>query len=185
MIPLNRNWWTRHNPCMAQMYVNKEEAYYASMASEVEQANKDGKHGTAWKVIDKMTGRMNRSSCKITAHSQQERLSLWKNHFSQLLTSRPPDVNLPVFSVYEGVLPVYEGPISLDEITTAASQLKMCKACGSIPPELLRLTGIQEVLLPVLNHVFETGQTPENGEYLALFPFLRKEILQCVKTTGA
>ena len=32
---------------LAQLYTDKEEAFYASMASEVEQASKDGKHGAA------------------------------------------------------------------------------------------------------------------------------------------
>ena len=81
-----------------------------------------------------------------------------------------------MFRVHEGVLPVNEGPISLGELATAASQLKMGKACGidSIPPELLRLTGIQEALLPILNQVFDTGQTPEEWKVSGIIPIFKK-----------
>ena len=58
----------------------------------------------------------------------------------RLLTSRPPDVALPVLLVHKGTLPNDEGSISLDEIATAA--------CGmdSLPPELLKLTDTGEIL---------------------------------------
>ena len=62
---------------LAQLHVDEEEFFYASMVSEVEQASKDGKHSVAWKVIDRMTGRKSRQACTIAANSQQERLSLW------------------------------------------------------------------------------------------------------------
>ena len=79
-----------------------------------------------------------------------------------------------MFRVHEGVLPVNEGPISLGELATAASQLKMGKACGidSIPPELLRLTGIQEALLPMLNQVFETNA--RRMESIWHYPYLQE-----------
>ena len=123
---MQRNPW--HN-CI-KLYVDKEGVFYSSMASEVEQASKDGKHSAAWKVIDRMTGRKSRQACSIAADSQQERLRLWRDHFMQLLTSKPPDVALSVLQVHEGTLPIDEGPFSLDEIATAASQLKTGKACG-------------------------------------------------------
>ena len=95
----------------------------------------------------------------------------------QLLTSRPPDVSVPVLRVHEGVLPVDEGSISFDEIATAASQLKTGKACGidSILPELLKLTGIHETLLPILNQVFETGVVPEEWKVSGIIPIFKKE----------
>ena len=67
-----------------------------------------------------MTGRKRRHTCSIAADTQ-ERLSLWRDHFKQLLTSKAPDVALPVLQVHNGTLPVDEGHISLHEITTAAS----------------------------------------------------------------
>ena len=144
--------------------------------SEVEQASKDGKHSAAWKVINRMTGRKSRQACSIAADSQQERLRLWRDHFMQLLTSRPPDVALSVLQVHEGTLPIDEGPFSLDEIATAASQLKTGKACGmdSIPPELLKLTGIHEILMPVFNQAFETGVVPEEWKVSGIIPIFKK-----------
>ena len=161
---------------LAQLYVDKEEVFYASMASEVEQASKDGKHSAAWKAIDQMTGRKCRQVCSIAADSQEERITLWRDHFKRLLASRPPDVALPVLQVYEGTLPVDECSISLDEIATTASQLKTGKACGmdSIPPELLKLTGIHETLLPVLNQAFETGVVPEEWKVSGIIPIFKK-----------
>ena len=161
---------------LAQLYVDKEEVFYASMASEVEQASKDGKHSAAWKVIDRMTGRKCRQVCSIAADSQQDRLTLWRDHFMRLLASKPPDVALPVLQVHEGMLPIDEGSISLNEIATAASQLKTGKACGmdSIPPELLKLTGIHEILLPVLNQAFETGVVPDEWKVSGIIPIFKK-----------
>ena len=160
---------------LAQLYTDKEEAFYASMASEVEQASKDGKHSAAWRVIDRMTGRKRRQTCSIAADTQ-ERLSLWRDHFKQLLTSKAPDVALPALQVHNGTLPVDEGHISLHEITTAASQLKTGKACGidSIPSELLRLTSIQEILSLVLNQAFETAVVPEEWKVSGIVPILKK-----------
>ena len=160
---------------LAQLYTDKEEAFYASMASEVEQASKDGKHSAAWRVIDQMTGRKRRQTCSIAADTQ-ERLSLWRDHFKQLLTSKAPDVALPVLQVHNGTLPVDEGHISLSEIATAASQLKTGKACGidSIPSELLRLTNIQEILSLVLNQAFETAVVPEEWKVSGIVPILKK-----------
>ena len=161
---------------LAQLYADKEEVFYSSMASEMEQASKDGKHSAAWKVIDRMTGRKSRQACSIAADSQQERLRLWRDHFMQLLTSKPPDVALSVLQVHEGTLPIDEGPFSLDEIATAASQLKTGKACGmdSVPPELLKLTGIHEILLPVFNQAFETGVVPEEWKVSGIIPIFKK-----------
>ena len=46
-----------------QLYVNKEEVFYASMVSKVEQANKDGRHSAARKVINRITGMNYRNVC--------------------------------------------------------------------------------------------------------------------------
>ena len=83
---------------------------------------------------------------------------------------------MPVLQVHNGTLPVDEGPISLDEIAIAASQLKTGKACGidSIPSELLRLAGIHEILSPVLNQAFETAAVPEEWRVSGIVPILKK-----------
>ena len=101
---------------------------------------------------------------------------MWRDHFNQLLTSKAPDVVLPVLQVHNGTLPVDEGHISLNEIATAASQLKTGKACGidSIPSELLRLTSIQEILSLVLNQAFETAEVPEEWKVSGIVPILKK-----------
>ena len=74
-----------------------------------------------------MTGRKCRQVCSIAADSQQDRRTLWRDHFMRLLASKPPDVALPVLQVHEGMLPIDEGSISLNEIATAASQLKTAR----------------------------------------------------------
>ena len=77
---------------------------------------------------------------------------------------------------HQGVLPVDEGSTSLNKTATAASQLKTGKTCDtdSIPPELLKLTGIHKTLLPVLNQVFETGVVPEEWEVSGIIPIVKK-----------
>lgn len=51
----------------------------------------------------------------------------------------------------------------------------MGKACGIdfISSELLRLTGIHEILSPVLNQAFETAVVPEELKVSGIVPILK------------
>ena len=51
----------------------------------VEQSNEQCKHAESWKLINKITGRKNSKRGKIKANSKEERVTIWYEHFKQLL----------------------------------------------------------------------------------------------------
>ena len=54
-----------------------------------------------------------------------------------------------------------------------------------IPPELITLPGIDDVLLPVLNQACDTEVVPEEWKVSAIIPIFKREMPRCVGTIEA
>ena len=66
-------------------------------------------------------------------------------------------------------------PITLAEIKKAVTKMKIGKATGydRISSELLKVPKITELMVPVMNHLFETGLIPEQWLQMIVIPILK------------
>ncbi|CAH1257030.1 Hypp1771 [Branchiostoma lanceolatum] len=169
---------------LREKYKEKKQELYGTYAiidqeeltgkiEEVERAHKGSKLGTAWKLINDITGRSSSQTSKLRASSPEERVSLWYTHFSSLLGS-PPEISeedTPINPVYE-TLDISDETFSEAEYATAKKSILCGKACGDdgITPEFLKYAGLDDIVLGFINKAFSTGEIPESWRTLIIVP---------------
>ena len=134
----------------------------------------ESKHAVVWTTINTITGRKRQPKCNIPADSPQQRLSLWRDHFQQLLTAADATEPFIPQSIVTEELDIDTGSITAVEVQLAAHTLRnrKCPGLDGIPPELLKLAGIQDIILPILNQALNNGQTPQEWRQSGLLPLL-------------
>ena len=70
---------------MAELYNRKREQYLNTRYDEINNMNAERKYKYAWNLIDQITGRNFKCQGIIPAESPSNRLSIWKNHFQNVL----------------------------------------------------------------------------------------------------
>ena len=110
---------------------------------------------SAWKTVNKITGRKAAAVGKLKGKSPEERSSTWFNHFKTLIgtpdSSPPPEDIEPLFAN----LDIIDTEFTIDEVRTAKKQIREGKAPGEdgIMPETLKRIDIDEILLKFSNKI--------------------------------
>ena len=166
---------------LSNIYTRKQEEYFSKLADEVEQEAIEGRHAAAWATINTITGRKRPQKYIIPADSPQDRVNQWRDHFQQLLTAADPTEPFISQSIAAEELDIDTGSITIAELQVAARTLRnrKCPGLDGISPELLKLTGIQEIILPILNQALDTGQTPQEWRQSGLLPLYKKGDTSC------
>lgn len=115
----------------SELYTQKQENYYNSIAENIELTSRENKAKEAFKAINNLTGRKRRTPCGVTGNSPEERIQKRQNHFKELLPAKEPPVTKEVREVLED-LPIPTEPFTLEESRTAANELKMEKLVGKM-----------------------------------------------------
>ena len=127
----------------------------------------------AWMVLNEVTGRKSDSPPARLQGSVDERKEKWKDYFCNLLGQPPkvPDDNFDITPVIDHVLPIEEGPFTLQELNEALKSTKRGGAVGvdSIPLEIWESPQFSSYLLELCNI----------GQKVLLNPFQRKVIHAC------
>ena len=103
-----------------------------------------------------MSGRKKSSQAKLRAYSQEERIIKWRDHFKNLLGTKPNVTNSPVQTFIEEELEIKTGPFTEEELKSVLKTLKNKKAAGldEIPPEVWNTLLFNDVLLQACNQVY-------------------------------
>ena len=89
-----------------------------------------------WQTVNEVSGRKTTSKSKLKASIEQERISLWKEHFRNLLGKAPVLSDSPVETIIDNKIYIKLGNFTLDELTPVLKKLKNGKAAGlvDLPP---------------------------------------------------
>ena len=71
---------------LSDLYVQKENSYYAARSDELLKLTGDHQYKAVWAEIDNVSGRKARVRASIYADSEEERVKLWVEHFRKLLS---------------------------------------------------------------------------------------------------
>jgi hypothetical protein len=118
-----------------KLYMEKTEEYFIQLGEEIAQLYGDQKYKASWNLINVVGKRKTRSTGIISAKDPEDRVKLWFNHFTTLLSLQS--------------ISVEEEPITAEELKNALKGFESGKACGKdgIPPEVLQLEVVQKILL--------------------------------------
>ena len=134
------------------------------MAKSIEKECGGKKYGTAWKVINSMTGRKKSKEGLVKGETPDQRKDVWFNHFSKLLGAAPdvddPDEEIP--AIFEG-LDIPDGPFTTAEYRTVKTSLERGKGAGpdEIPPEVFKYCEVDDIVLELCNRALMDGEKPE------------------------
>ena len=125
-----------------------------------------------------MTGRKSDSPPARLQGSVEERKEKWKDYFCNLLGQPPkvPDDNFDITPVIDHVLPIEEGPFTLDELNEALKSTKRGGAVGvdSIPLEIWESPQFSSYLLELCNIGLTNHIKPEQWSKSAIKPIPKK-----------
>jgi len=68
------------------------------------------------KLVNNISGRKKSPNAKLKARNQQERLTLWRNHFQNLLGKTPSVQNQPIEQIIDEELDIKTGDFSIQEL---------------------------------------------------------------------
>ena len=111
-----------------------------------------------------LTGRKNAKKGIIKGKSKSERLSKWHDYFKSLLGDEPVVTNLEenIETVFES-LDIPDGPFTMEEYQQVKRKISNGKAAGpdGIPPEVFKLTNIDDIILEFANDLLNNLDKPE------------------------
>ena len=149
---------------LQSMYDVIQEEELSEMIGKVEQADANSKHGMSWRLINEITGRKNAKKGIIKGKSKSERLSKWHDYFKSLLGDEPVVTNLEenIETVFES-LDIPDGPFTMEEYQQVKRKISNGKAAGpdGIPPEVFKLTNIDDIILEFANNLLNNLDKPE------------------------
>ena len=154
------------------------EELIARKIRQVETASDERKNKVAWDLIRDVSGGGRTSvGGLVEGGSAEGRLESWKKHFTGVLGEPPsvPDENMVVHKVSEE-LPIPTGPFTEEEYLAAKKSVKEGKASGEdgLAPEVLKRTGIDDIILGFYNNALEDGRFPGQWRNLLIVPVPKK-----------
>ena len=134
-------------------YDQLQEKELAEQIGGVQRSWGDQQHREAWKLINEVSGRRTRNVPRIHGSTQEDRLENWHVHFKNLLGDEAEDNNLEEIDPVLKDLDICDGPFTMQEFKKAKQQLQLGKSAGpdQIPPEVLKLCNLDNILLDMCN----------------------------------
>ena len=143
----------------------------------VEDAAERCKNKESWRLVNELTGRKKRNSGLIEGGSSEGRLENWKNHFSKLLGEPPqvPDENIAIRQIFP-TLDIKTSPFTKEELKIAKKDITLGKAHGDdgIPPEVLKKTDLDDIVLDFCNRALLDGDVPDQWKSSNIVPVPKK-----------
>ena len=126
--------------------------------------------GQAWKLINKVTGRKQKSSSILKGFtSVQDRKQAWVDHYHKLLYN--PADNISTDNIDDNdPLPIITDPFSEDEYFVALKQLKETSSLDGVPTSVYKNINLCPILLPILNSILLAGQAPPEMLLTGILP---------------
>ena len=118
-------------------YKKEQEKYCKNKIAQLNKVHTIKKSKVVWQIANEIS---NRKKSKRKGKSKQDRLSQWKNHFSNLLGQAPPIINIPTKRMIDVELHIEKNDSTMKEIQIVIKILKNNKASGidNIPAEVCK-----------------------------------------------
>ena len=142
------------------------ESHVNEVAEQVESATLDGRYQIAWQAVNRLSGRKAQKMYKIKGFNTiKASLNGWKTYFEKLLRSNDEGDNdnfVPQAIVNDELL-INDKPIKLSKMNNALKSLKTGNSVGfdAVPGILLRSGGVNDIILPLMNHTLAIGNSPQ------------------------
>ena len=103
--------------------------------------------------MKEISGRKSTAKSKLKASKEEERLELWKKHFSNLLGKSPVVTEQQIERVVDRQLNIKQGDFTMEELKVVLSSRRNGKAAGlgEIPPEVWKTGYFNDILLKLCN----------------------------------
>lgn len=163
-----------------------QEAFWDSIAREMEQAASNGDTRKLYRLIRQSSNRSVpvsetiRDANGLIINDLSQRLARWQDHFQTLLNHPPPTNTDPTLLVTQPRVE-YDAsidPPSLQEVDSAIQKLKTGKSPGEdgIPPEILKCCSgiLAPWILRILLLVWEHEVIPQDWSDAIILPFYKK-----------
>ena len=157
------------------LYLQKQEEYIQAKTADIEAAHVQHKSKLVWKIVNEVTKRKKRNSGRLNASNPNERIALWKNHFSTLLGSAPSPTPITIEQVIAEELPICCDDFTIEELSASLKTLHNNKAPGldDIPAEVWKSRILDNELLDFCNKTLN-GDKPENWSESGIVPVPKK-----------
>ena len=132
-IPTRRNLrlFNEAQRALTYAYESEQKKYIEQKINELKTANENNQSSLAWKIISEISGKKRPNKSKLRANSQQERLNLWKNHFSNLLGKNPVVSDAPIQNIVNENLPFNWGNFTMNELESVLKKPQNSESCWS------------------------------------------------------
>ena len=166
-------------------YKTAEECFIETQIHIIEHSSFSQQHATAWKVLNEVTGRNADTPPAKLKGSPDDRKRQWKEYFSSLLGQPPsvPDTEFIISPVVDHILPIEQGPFTLEELSKALKYTKRGGAVGvdCIPLEIWENPLFSDYLLEVCNIALSDHIKPKQWSQSAIKPIPKKSNVSLLK----
>ena len=163
---------------LLQSYKTSEECYIETQIKIIEDASFSQRHAQAWKVMNEISGRKESSPPIQLNGSIDERKEKWRKYFCNLLGQPPkvPDNNFEISPVIDQILPIEEGPFTMQELQYVIKHTKRGGAVGvdCIPLEIWESPQFSDYLLELCNIGLSNHIKPAQWSQSAIKPIPKK-----------
>ena len=137
-------------------YKKEQEKYCKNKIAELNKAHTIKKSKVVWQIANEISNRKKSKRSILKGKSKQDRLSQWKNHFTNLLGQAPPIINIPTKRMIDLELHIEKNDSTMKELQIVIKILKNNKASGidNIPAEVWKAGICNEQLLCICNRVY-------------------------------
>ena len=137
-------------------YKKEQEKYVKNKIAELNNAHTNKKSKVVWQIANEISNRKKSKRSILKGKSKQDRLSQWKNHFTNLLGQAPPIINIPTKRMIDLELHIEKNDSTMKELQIVIKILKNNKASGidNIPAEVWKAGICNEQLLCICNRVY-------------------------------
>ena len=144
---------------------------------KLEKLDNTRKHREAWKSINNISGRKKGKTGILEGKNKEERVQNWHKHFKDLLGREPQTSNN-----HEEIRTILHdigyltGEFTMDELQKAKAKITLGKASGpdNIPPEVIKLCDIDQILLDFANDLLINKQKPSQWSISDIIPVPKK-----------
>ena len=157
-------------------YDKEQSDYIVQKCSEIENASVQQQPRKVWDIVKEITGKASTPASRIKGDTPQERLNLWKDHFSNLLGQPPPDDTNPVRKIVQETLPIKTNEFTIGELKVGINSLSINKSPGmdEIPAEVWKSGALNGPLLDVCNRMLIHGEKPDVWSKSIIIPVPKK-----------